>query len=141
MHFIALRYKRNVINWQIISYNYREWHLAKLKTDDYDAKHLEYNPPKVRVSGPGFAGRKNTLSGATLYDVHIEITGCVLTFIHTCICNVPNSGCLYNVPNDKLLDGFIFRDTSSTIGTAHEFNMPTAMLGASSITPLLSLGK
>ena len=72
---------------------------------------------------------------------NIEITGCVLTFIHTCICNVPNSGCLYNVPNDKLLDGFIFRDTSSTIGTAHEFNMPTAMLGASSITPLLSLGK
>ena len=63
----------------------------------------------------------------------------ILTIIYTCFSNVPNGCSLHDVPDDKLLDGFVFGHTTGTVGASDGLGVSTALLGASVIPPLLGL--
>lgn len=62
-----------------------------------------------------------------------------LTFINAGIRNIPDSGCLHDVSDHKLLDGLVLGDTSGTVCAAHILDMASAFLVASVISSLHSL--
>lgn len=62
-----------------------------------------------------------------------------LTVKDTGVRDVSHSRCLHDVPNDKLLDGLVLGDTTGTVGAADGLHMPTALLSATVIPPLLGL--
>lgn len=61
------------------------------------------------------------------------------TFIHTGVSNISDCSSFNNIPNDKLLNCLVFRDTASTVGATDKFHMSTSMFGPPTITPFLSL--
>ena len=64
---------------------------------------------------------------------------CYVTFINTSISYIPDSSCLHNVPNHKLLNSFVLGYTSCTVCTTYKLDMSTAMLATPTVTPLLCL--
>jgi len=62
-----------------------------------------------------------------------------LTIIYTGIRDISYSSSFYDIPDDKLLDGFILRDTASTVGASYMFGVTSTLLAASIITPLRRL--
>lgn len=68
-----------------------------------------------------------------IYDVK------TLTVKHAGLCDVSHGCSLHYVPDDKLFDGLVLRDTTGTVGAADGLHMPTALLGATVIPPLLGL--
>lgn len=63
------------------------------------------------------------------------------TFINTSVSDVTDCSSLYNIPNDKLLDGLVFWYTSSTVCATNELHMTTPLLASSIISSFRSLKK
>ena len=61
------------------------------------------------------------------------------TIVYTSLCNISHSSSLHNVSDDKLLDGLVLGNTTSTIGAPNGLGVATDFLGASVIPPFLSL--
>lgn len=63
------------------------------------------------------------------------------TFINTSVSDVTDCSSLYNIPNDKLLDGLVFWYTSSTVCATNKLHMTTPLLASSIISSFRSLKK
>lgn len=74
----------------------------------------------------------------TVVQLHIEL-GQNIRVKDTGLCDVSHGRRLHYVPDDKLLDGFVLGDTTGTVGAADGLHMPTALLSATVIPPLLGL--
>jgi hypothetical protein len=63
----------------------------------------------------------------------------MLTGKSTGISDVTNCSSLYNVTNNKFLDGLILGDTTGTVSATNSTNVATAMLGASTVAAFACL--
>lgn len=63
----------------------------------------------------------------------------ILTVEHAGLGDVPDGGCLHDVPDDELLDGLVLGHAAGTVGAADGLDVATALLGASIIPSLLGL--
>lgn len=63
----------------------------------------------------------------------------ILTSIDRCLGNVTNSGSLYDVSDNKLLDRLILWNATCTVGASDWLDVPTVVFTTSSITAFLGL--
>ena len=68
-----------------------------------------------------------------------HISSCGLTIENTRFRNVPDGCGLYDVPNDKLLNGLILGHTSGTVGAANRLHMAAALFGTTVVPSFLGL--
>ena len=69
-------------------------------------------------------------------ELHVDFREDV-TLIYTLLANISQGSGLNNVPDNELLDGLVLGHASRAVGASEEFDVATAVLVTSSITPLL----
>lgn len=62
-----------------------------------------------------------------------------LTVKYAGLGDISNGGSLNDVPYDKLLDGFVLRDTPGTVGATDGLDMSTSLLGTAVVPSLFGL--
>ena len=69
-------------------------------------------------------------------ELHVNLRQNI-TLIYTLFANISQCSGFNDVPDNELLDGLVLGHASRTVGTSEEFDVATAVLVTSSITPLL----
>ena len=70
----------------------------------------------------------------TVAKLSIQL-GKLIAGVNTGLRDIPNGSGFNNVPDDKLLDSLVFRDTFSAVGATNRLHMPSSVLVTSIVPP------